>query len=388
MEYKLDTKKPHTAILIKLISLASIGATLFTPGIPQMMQFFQVSQNEIQFTLTLFLIGNRFGRKPTIYSGLLIAILGSLFSALSGVFDSFLMLILSRFVTAVGASVGLVLTMTIVNDYYYGHQARKVIPTISTAFAIIPFLGVVIGGFLVHHFGWDSTFYFLIFYYLTVFLTSTRLPETGKDLRRDATHLPVILKGYLQAFRDRQLVLFSTLFGLSTSMVYIFAATGPLIAIRIMKVSAQTYGIYNLINAAFYLIGNLFAARFTKKISAFGMIRLGLSIFGTASVVLFILLALQVNHPLALFIPFAFIFLGIPIAFASTIVLASGHYEDRANGSAVMNFINMGTAVIATLIVQNLPGDITFSMPLTLVIFSAVYYALFHYSKKFVKCAH
>lgn len=140
----------------------------------------------------------------------------------------------------------------------------------------------------------------------------------------------------------------------------------------------------NLINAAFYLTGNLFAARFTKKISAFGMIRLGLSIFGTACVVLFVLLALQLHHPLALFIPFAFIFLGIPPAFASTIVLASSHYEDRANGSAVMNFINMGTAVTATLIVQNLPGAITFSMPLFLVILSASYYALFRYSKKLV----
>jgi len=104
MNYKLETKKPHTVILIQLISLASMGAVLFTPGIPAIIKFFQISVGDAQFALTLFLVGyalgqvlyspfaNRFGRKPTLYVGLLIAILGSLLSALSSPLHSYSLL--------------------------------------------------------------------------------------------------------------------------------------------------------------------------------------------------------------------------------------------------------------------------------------------------------
>ena len=158
MNYKLQTKKPHTAILRKLISLASIGAVLFTPGIPSITKFFGISEGFAQSALTLFLVGyalgqilyspiaNRFGGKPTLYLGLAIAILGSLLSGLSKPLDSYSLLTISRLITSLGASVGLVLSLTIINDYYYEHQARKIVPLVSTAFAIIPFLGVAIGG--------------------------------------------------------------------------------------------------------------------------------------------------------------------------------------------------------------------------------------------------
>ncbi|MCB1116318.1 MAG: multidrug effflux MFS transporter [Chlamydiia bacterium] len=395
MTYRLDTKRPHTAILIKLISLASIGATLFTPGLPAIKKFFQISAGDAQFALTLFLVGyacgqliyspfaNRFGRKPVIFGGLVISMIGSLFSALAGPFDSFTLLVVSRFVTAIGASVGLVLTMTLVNDYYYEHQARKVIPLISTAFAVVPFLGVAIGGVLVHNFGWESCFYFLLVYYAVVFFFSRKLPETGTNLSRDATRMSTIIKSYGLALKDKRLVLFSTLFGMTTGMIYIFAATGPLIAINTIKISPQTYGLLNLINAATYLAGNLFAARYAKKISLFGMIRLGLTCFGVGYVVLLICFSFGMVNPLTLFAPFALAFFGIPVAFASTIVLASSHYEDRASGAAMMNFFNMTIALIATLIVQNLPGPLTVSMPILMVALSVVYLVLFKYAKRY-----
>lgn len=396
MTYKLSTKKPHTAILIKLISLASIGATLFTPGLPEIEKFFHLSGGDAQFTLTLFLVGyalgqiiyspfaNRFGRKPVIYGGIFVAIVGALFSAFAGTFDSFLLLALSRLITALGASVGLVLTITILNDYYFEHQVRKVFPLIAMAFAVIPFIGVAVGGILVHHFGWESCFYFLVIYYAAALFFAMSLPETGTNFSKESTRFSVIRKSYVKAFKDKRLVWFSVLFGITTGMIYIFAATGPTIAINIMKMTPQNYGLINLSNGGAYLIGNLFASRFTKVISIYGMIRLGLFCFGAAYLLLLLFFSLGIIHPVTLFAPFALAFFGMPVTFASVMVLASSHFKDRASGSAVVNFIQMGIALIVTLMVQNLPGVLTLSMPILMVALSGLYFLIFLYAKRFV----
>lgn len=395
MNYKLSTKKPHTVILIKLISLASIGATLFTPGLPEIEKFFHLSRGDAQFTLTLFLVGytfgqiiyspfaNRFGRKPVIYGGIFIAMVGALFSALAGTFDSFILLALSRLITALGASVGLVLTITILNDYYFEHQVRKVFPLITTAFAVIPFMGIAVGGILVHQFGWESCFYFLAIYYAAALFFALLLPETGTNFFKEATRFSVIKKSYGKAFKDKRLVWFSTLFGITTGMIYIFAATAPTIAINSMNMTPQNYGLMNLSNGGAYLIGNLFASRFTKAFSIYGLVRLGLSCFGTAYILLLIFFSMGIIHPVTLFAPFALAFFGIPVTFTSVMVLASSHFEDSASGSAAVNFIQMGIALIVTLMVQNLPGVLTLSMPILMVTLSGLYLLIFLYAKRF-----
>lgn len=395
MNYKLPVKKPHTAILIKLISLASIGATLFTPGIPQIRSFFQISEGTAQSALTLFLVGyaigqivyspfaNRFGRKPTIYAGLFVAMIGSLLSALSGPFDSFSLLMVSRLLTAIGASAGLVLSLTIINDYYYEHQARKVVPIVSTAFAIVPFLGVAIGGVLVHQFGWVSTFYFLLFYYFIVLLFATRLPETATNLSKEETRLKVICQKYLKAVRDRRLFFFSVLFGITTAMIYIFAATAPLIAVDDLKMNSQEYGFVNLIVAFFYVAGNLLASRLNHRFSSLKVITWGYIIFAGAFVALFLLFLMGHVSAWTFFIPFVIAFFAYPLAYSNAIVLASHHFEDKATGSAMMNFINMLIAMGGTFVVQCLPGPLTIAMPSLMVGLTLLYLLLFLYAKRF-----
>jgi MFS family permease len=394
MNYKLSIKKPHTAILIKLISLASIGATLFTPGIPQIQSFFHISEGTAQLALTLFLLGyaigqiiyspfaNRFGRRPTIFAALFVAMIGSFLSALSGSFESFSLLIVSRLLTAIGASAGLVLSLTIINDYYYEHQARKVVPIVSTAFAIVPFLGVAIGGVLVHQFGWISTFYFLLSYYFVVLLFATRLPETATNLSKKETRANVICQKYLEAVRDRRLFFFSCLFGITTAMIYIFAATAPLIAADDLKMNSQEYGFVNLIIALFYVAGNLVASQLNRRFSALKIIMLGFFIFAGAFVALLLFFLMGHISPWTFFTPFVIAYFSYPLAYSNAIVLASNHYKDKAAGSAIVNFINMLIAVGGTFVVQYLPGPLTIAMPFLMVGLTLFYLLLFLYAKR------
>ena len=56
------------------------------------------------------------------------------------------------------------------------------------AFAIMPGLGVFIGGLLVHNFGWISTFYLMVVYSLVIILVNFLLPEMYLKSERHQFH--------------------------------------------------------------------------------------------------------------------------------------------------------------------------------------------------------
>ena len=74
-QHRLNQKEPHILILIIMSSFASMGAIIFAPALPEIAQYFHISQGHSQLTITLFLLGyaigqliygplaNRFGRR-------------------------------------------------------------------------------------------------------------------------------------------------------------------------------------------------------------------------------------------------------------------------------------------------------------------------------------
>ena len=85
--------EPQFLILLLIASFASVGAVLFTPALPSIRDFFHVSVGESQLTITSYLVGyalgqlpygplaNRYGRKPALYMGISLSIVGSLLCA-------------------------------------------------------------------------------------------------------------------------------------------------------------------------------------------------------------------------------------------------------------------------------------------------------------------
>ena len=143
-------------------------------------------------TITLFLVGyavgqllygplgNRFGRKMALYLGIGLEIISCFFCAAASPLHAFWLLLLARLLMALGASVGLQMTFTLVADTYTQHEARKRIAHLMIAFAITPALGVAIGGFLTDDFSWTANFYFMAFYGAFLLILAAKMPETAK----------------------------------------------------------------------------------------------------------------------------------------------------------------------------------------------------------------
>ena len=368
MLHRLNKKEPHILTLIVMSSFAFMGAVIFTPALPQMARFFKISQGHSQLAITLFLIGyaigqliygplsNRFGRKNAFYIGIVIATIGSTVSIISEPMHSFGFLIAGRLLEALGSSAGLVIAFTIVNDHYYPDQARKIISYMMLAFAVVPGAATLLGGVLVSHFHWISCFYFLLIYGLTLSIPASRLAETAIKSDKHALEIKKIKANYGAAFKNKTLVANSLFFSLTSMCIYVYATAAPFVAINYLDISAEKFGFLGLIPFIGTGLGAVVSAKLSQKRSAQSLMKLGLIIELVSTILMAILFFLGiVNLFILIALGFIFMFGGCMII-SNAASVASSKIDDKANASAVMNFINISMAVCGTFILTIIPG--------------------------------
>ncbi|MFX8797666.1 MFS transporter, partial [Acinetobacter baumannii] len=84
-------------------------------------------------------------RKPPIYAGLVLFLIGSIGSALSPNIET---LIAFRVVQALGACAGMVIPRAIVRDLMTGHEATKLMSMLMLVVSISPILAPLTGSFV------------------------------------------------------------------------------------------------------------------------------------------------------------------------------------------------------------------------------------------------
>ncbi len=384
--YKLTTHKPSALVLLFLISFGSIGAVLFTPALPNISDYFHISSSATQFTITAYLLGyaigqlpygplaNRFGRKKTILIGVSLEIIGATLSVLAAPMHSFALLIFARFITAMGACVGLMMSFTIISDFFHEHQARVLISYLLTAFAIMPGISVTLGGYLTSYFGWISTFYFLIAYGVIIALMTTTLPETATCFNQNALKISHILQSYKKVIRDKKLICYAMIMGGCTAGTYLFSGMAPFISMHFIGLTPKQYGLFNIIPSMGLLIGGLLSAKLAKVITAKTAIFMGILTALLGALCLLLLFGLSKLSAMDLFIPIAFVQMCNTLVFPNASTLASRNTQDKSSASAMMNFLNLSTAVVFVFIGSVVPMTHAIIFPVLLVgIFIGMY---------------
>ncbi len=369
-------KTPQLFILLLLASFASVSAVLFTPSLPLLAKDLNISNAQAQLSMTAFLIGyafgnlpygpisNRLGRKKTIYMGIFFAIFGSILILVAGGFEIFWLLIVGRFLQALGSSVGLKITFTMIGDVYSQTEATKKISSIMLAFAIAPGLAIALGGLLTKYYGWESCFYFLAIYSVFLMLLSIVLPETCKEKDPDALNLVKVKDGFLEQLKHKKLITCAIIMGCATSFVYLFASEAPFIGIDYLGLAADEYGVLNFIPPIGMIIGSLLAHQLAGRREIISIMTLGITISLIGAIVMLTLFLAGIVTIWSLFMPMPFIYIGLSLIFSNASGLAMSYARNKSNASAVMNFINMGMSVIALLIIESLSNNKTYILPL------------------------
>lgn len=376
--------------LALLISFPSVNAVLYTPALPAIADFFHISDGVAQYTISYFLIGytagqliygplaNRFGRKNALLAGVGLQILSSLMCALASLNHQYAILVFGRFLLALGSGVGLKMTFTIINEMYEPKQASRILSYLIIAFALMPALSVMAGGILITHFDWSSTFYAGALYGALVLACVTALPKTDTPLDINAFKLSSLWNGYLVPFKDTNLVTGGLIIGGATCCLYLFSTLAPFIAITKLHMPAIQYGSASFITAFGLLTGSLLSAQLLKKYASINIIYCGLFIAFLGSLLMLGLTHLYLPAIYCLFIPTMICYIGLSFVFANTSSIAMQSSTDKANASAVMNFINIGFATVVMFLVGKLSIQV-YLLPLLFLIVCSFMLGLMKY---------
>ena len=379
-QFRLNMKQPQLVSLLILSAFASMGAVLMAPALPNIATYFQISTGHAQLTVTLFLIGyacgqliygplaNRYGRKPAFYVGICIATIGSLFSILSSPLDSYPLLLTGRLLEALGSSAGLVISFTIIADFYYPEQSRRMISYMMLAFAIVPAVAIFFGGLIVQYLSWQGCFYFLLVYGLLLIIPASMLPETLVQKDFLAIRFHHIHRSYAEVFSNVPLVRYAVMSGLSSTLIYIFAAEGPFIGIHFLGLSASHYGSLAMLPSIGMLIGSAVAVRFSQKISANRLIGLGLACDAVAVASMLVLFLSHDVTIVTLLAPMSLILFAHALISSNASSSAMFFAIDKANGSAVMSFVAITFCVIGTFVLALFQASEAYVMPLIFLI--------------------
>jgi MFS family permease len=289
-------------------------------------------------------------------------------------------LVLGRFILALGSGVGLKMTYTLVNESYEPKVASQKISYLVMAFAIMPGISVALGGILNTYYGWTSCFYVSALYGLLLLVLLTKLPETQKILDLNAFKIKHLLHSYSTPFKNMQLIAGGLLMGGSACFVYVFAALAPFIAINLYGMNSAQYGMANILPPIGLILGALLSAKLTKQYSLNTMIQIGLYIAGVGVTSMIIAIAAHLSVVLTLFAPMVIIYFGLSLIIPNASVLAMNQVIDKAHGSSVMNFINMGFATLVTLSLGFFPINMQL-LPIIYIVLCAAMLVIFKWQK-------
>lgn len=212
------------AIDLMLPALAHIGIDL---GVAH--------ANDTQLIITTVFLGVAFGqilygpmsdivgRKPAVYLGFVIFIIGTLMSLFA---QSMEMMLLGRLFQGLGAAAPRIITVAIVRDQYKGPQMARVMSLIMTVFILVPVVAPIIGQGILMAFGWRAIFAFLLLMAVGILIWfAMRLPETHVPEKRNRFSLALLKSSFFEVTSNRPAMAYVISLGLVFGAFMSFLST-------------------------------------------------------------------------------------------------------------------------------------------------------------------
>jgi DHA1 family bicyclomycin/chloramphenicol resistance-like MFS transporter len=158
---------PILVLITAMLMMQPLSTDLYLASLPSLGNEFMAPVATVQLTLSLFVMGfgsaqlivgplsDRFGRRPILLAGLTIYLVAS---AACGLAASIQLLIIARFVQALGCCSAVMIARAIVRDAYAPEYSARVIARASTWISVAPILGPILGSFMQVTFGWRAAF--------------------------------------------------------------------------------------------------------------------------------------------------------------------------------------------------------------------------------------
>lgn len=360
-------------ILGLLSAFGPLSIDMYLPALPDIATDLMSDQTSVQLSLASFFVGiasgqlfygpitDKFGRKKPLYFGLALYAIASFLCATASTVDG---LVFFRFLQALGACAGIVISRAVVRDLYQPHESAKIFSLLMLIMGAAPILAPVMGGVLLNYFGWRAIFWLLtIISCLTLggvffFLKETSTPSHEHQLRKTFSR-------YLEVLSDKN---FSG-YTLSLSFVYAgmfaYITASSFVFMKFFNLTSSEYSMLFGVNAFGLIAFSQVNGQLLKKYHPRQLIRASLPLTFVSGICL--VLAALLKAPLwGICVPLFFYMMSMGMIAPNAAACALAHQKKSAgSASAMMGTIQFTvSAVVSGLVSKFHDGT---PLPMTII---------------------
>ncbi len=244
-------------LLGSLTIMAPLSIDMYLSALPALATTFNATPGDAQLTLTSYFVGfslgqafygpllDRFGRKPPLYFGMGLFMLASFGCALAPSIDA---LIALRFLQAIGACSGGVVSRAMVRDLFTLTEGSRVYAMLALVTSIGPLLGPLLGGYILITVGWRAIFALLGFVTIALLaITHFRVKETYRPIasveaRAQAFAVGRILTGYWSLFVDKRFIGYALCSAFPLAGMFVYISGVPFVFIDLYDIPPHHFG--------------------------------------------------------------------------------------------------------------------------------------------------
>lgn len=361
-------------ILGLLSAIGPFSIDTYLSGFPTIAADLHVTVDAVSYSLSSFFIGislgqliygpllDRFGRKKPLMIGLVIYVVASLGCAIAHTIE---MLIIFRFLQALGGCVGMVAPRAVVRDIFPVSESAKIFSTLILILGVSPIIAPTIGSYMIVSLGWQSVFWLQSFMGVLLLIAVVfLLPESKQPDPTFSLKPAPIISSFWNVFKTPQFLTYTLAASLVSAGVYAYLSGSPFVFMKIFKVNEQQYGwIFGFLAAGLIMssqLNNLLLNKFSSE----RIIKTTLLIQTTIGVLLCVS---SIMGWLTLFNAIVLIFLFLccqGFSFPNAAALSMAPFKKEAGtASALMGAFQMGFGSLAAALVGYMSNGT--SVPMT-----------------------
>lgn len=384
---KTMENKPKTLLLIIVIYMSSIGliaTDIYLPVLPEITTYFNVSGNILQISISVYLYGlaisqliygplsDKYGRKPVVFFGISIFTISSFIIIFA---PNITVLLIARFMQAVGACSGITIGRVIIGEVYSKKETGRIFATIFPFIGLSPAIAPVIGGFINTYMGWRTIFGFLgIIGVILLMLVKFKLPETKNTAIKIYINPKAMLKTYIQLLTHRLFLGYALCPCFAYIVNFAYLSEAPFIFHK-YHLSAQTIGFLFITNSISYVIGNFISRLLITKFNLSRILLWGYICFISGGIVM-VLLNFNINPDKIIFnlltpcalLTFSMGFL-LPLGSAGVIITFP---QIAGYASGLLGFLQLVSAGLSSAFIGKISCDNPFYLSLYIISFTTL----------------
>ena len=236
MQNKPTFKVEFIALMASLMSIVALSIDALLPALPEIGEALGVKNpNDNQLLITMIFLGlgfgqlifgplsDSFGRKPMVYFGFAVFVIGSLICVTTKNFE---VMIAGRILQGIGLSSPRTIAIAMTRDTYSGDFMAKVLSIIVMFFILVPIVAPTFGQWLLDIFNWQAIFNANLIIGLVIVLWFwKRQPETLAPKNKIKFSPSIFITGTKEFIRYKEAVAFTVVSGFITGSFMVYLST-------------------------------------------------------------------------------------------------------------------------------------------------------------------